>query len=36
MMIKQETGRWRWLFFSLFFDLALAYVMSIIAFQMVS
>ncbi|MDR1873190.1 MAG: ferrous iron transport protein B [Deltaproteobacteria bacterium] len=24
-MIKQETGQWRWLFFSLFFNLLLAY-----------
>jgi ferrous iron transport protein B len=36
MVIKQETARWRWLFFSLFFDLALAYFMSVLAFQMMS
>lgn len=36
MVIKQETARWRWLFFSLFFDLALAYFMSVLAFQMLS
>jgi ferrous iron transport protein B len=36
MVIKQETARWRWLFFSLFFDLALAYFMSVLAFQMFS
>jgi ferrous iron transport protein B len=36
MVIKQETARWRWLFFSLFFDLGLAYVMSVVAFQIMS
>ncbi|MDR1657537.1 MAG: ferrous iron transport protein B [Deltaproteobacteria bacterium] len=36
MVIKQETARWRWLFFSLFFDLALAYFMAVLAFQMLS
>ncbi|MDR1677540.1 MAG: ferrous iron transport protein B [Deltaproteobacteria bacterium] len=33
MVIKQETARWRWLFFSLFFNLAFAMALSIIAFQ---
>jgi chromosome segregation ATPase len=28
-MIRQETGKWRWLFFSLFFNLALAYAVAI-------
>lgn len=36
MVIKQETARWRWLFFSLFFDLALAYFASVVAFQIMS
>jgi ferrous iron transport protein B len=36
MVIKQETARWRWLFFSFFFDLALAYFMSVLTFQMLS
>ncbi|MDR3134980.1 MAG: ferrous iron transport protein B [Deltaproteobacteria bacterium] len=36
MVIKQETARWRWLFFSLFFNLAFALVMSIIAYQILS
>ncbi|MDR2301341.1 MAG: ferrous iron transport protein B [Deltaproteobacteria bacterium] len=36
MMIKQETARWRWLFFSLFFNLAFAMVLSIVAFQLLS
>ncbi|MDR0355489.1 MAG: ferrous iron transport protein B [Deltaproteobacteria bacterium] len=34
MVIKQETAKWRWLFFSLFFNLAFAYVLSVIAFQL--
>jgi ferrous iron transport protein B len=34
MMIKQETARWRWLFFSLFFNLAFAMILSIIAYQL--
>jgi ferrous iron transport protein B len=33
MVIKQETARWRWLFFSLFFNLAFAMILSIIAYQ---
>jgi ferrous iron transport protein B len=36
MMIKQETARWRWLFFSLFFNLAFAMILSIIAFQILN
>ena len=36
MMIKQETARWRWAAFSLFFDLALAWVMAIVAYQIVA
>jgi ferrous iron transport protein B len=36
MVIKQETARWRWLFFSLFFNLAFALVLSIAAFQLIS
>jgi ferrous iron transport protein B len=36
MVIKQETARWRWLFFSLFFNLGLAYLMSVVAFQAMS
>ncbi|MDR1578669.1 MAG: ferrous iron transport protein B [Deltaproteobacteria bacterium] len=32
-MIKQETGQWRWLFFSLFFNLALAFVVAVAANQ---
>ncbi|MDR1051120.1 MAG: ferrous iron transport protein B, partial [Deltaproteobacteria bacterium] len=34
MVIKQETARWRRLFFSLFFNLAFALVLSIAAFQL--
>ncbi|MDR2140729.1 MAG: ferrous iron transport protein B [Deltaproteobacteria bacterium] len=33
-MIKQETGKWRWLFFSLFFNLALAYVVAVLTNQL--
>jgi ferrous iron transport protein B len=36
MVIKQETARWRWLFFSLFFNLALALLLSIVAYQILS
>jgi ferrous iron transport protein B len=33
LVIKQETGKWRWTFFSLFFNLALAFVMAAIVRQ---
>ncbi|MDR1308332.1 MAG: ferrous iron transport protein B [Deltaproteobacteria bacterium] len=36
MVIKQETARWRWLFFSLFFNLAFAMIMAIIVFQILA
>jgi ferrous iron transport protein B len=36
MVIKQETARWRWLFFSLFFNLGLAMLVSIISYQILS
>jgi ferrous iron transport protein B len=36
LVIKQETARWRWTFFSLFFDLGLAWVMAILAYQIMS
>ncbi len=32
-VIKQESGQWRWLFFSLFFNLALAYAVAVAAYQ---
>jgi ferrous iron transport protein B len=35
LVIKQETGKWRWLFFSLFFDLALALGVAIITNQVI-
>jgi ferrous iron transport protein B len=35
-MIKQETGRWRWLFFSLFFNLGLAYLVAVVANQILA
>ncbi|MDR3204433.1 MAG: ferrous iron transport protein B [Deltaproteobacteria bacterium] len=34
MVIKRETGKWRWTFFSLFFNLALALALSTVAYQM--
>jgi Fe2+ transport system protein B len=36
VMIKQESGAWRWLFFSLVFNLALAYGVAVAAFQALS
>jgi ferrous iron transport protein B len=33
LVIKQESGKWRWTFFSLFFNLALAFVMAAIVRQ---
>jgi ferrous iron transport protein B len=33
LVIKQETGKWRWTFFSLFFDLALALVVATVVNQ---
>ena len=33
-VIKNESGSWRWLWFSLFFNLGLAYVVSVTAYQM--
>jgi ferrous iron transport protein B len=35
-MIKQESGKWHWLFFSLFFNLALAYAVAVAANQILS
>jgi ferrous iron transport protein B len=35
LVIKQETGKWRWTFFSLFFDLALALVVAIAVNQLI-
>ena len=35
-VIKQESGKWRWLFFSLFFNLALAYGVAVGANQLIS
>jgi ferrous iron transport protein B len=35
-MIRQETGKWRWLFFSLFFNLGLAYVVAVLVNQLLS
>lgn len=35
-VIKQETGKWRWLFFSLFFNLGLAYTVAVAANQLIS
>ncbi|MDR2125014.1 MAG: ferrous iron transport protein B [Desulfovibrio sp.] len=32
-VIRQEAGGWRWFFFSLFFNLALAYCVAVAAFQ---
>ncbi|MDR2669460.1 MAG: ferrous iron transport protein B [Desulfovibrio sp.] len=32
-VIKQESGGWRWFFFSLFFNLALAYGVAVAAYQ---
>ncbi|MDR2604040.1 MAG: ferrous iron transport protein B [Desulfovibrio sp.] len=32
-VIKQESGSWRWFFFSLFFNLALAYGVAVAAYQ---
>ena len=32
-LIQREAGGWRWLFFSLFFNTALAYVVSVAAYQ---
>ena len=34
-VIKQESGKWRWLFFSLFFNLALAYGVAVGANQLI-
>lgn len=34
-VIKQESGKWRWLFFSLFFNLALAYGVAVAANQII-
>jgi ferrous iron transport protein B len=36
VVIKQESGKWRWLFFSLFFNLTLALVVATIANQVLS
>jgi ferrous iron transport protein B len=36
VVIKQESGKWRWLFFSLFFNLALALLVATIAYQVIS
>lgn len=33
VVIQREAGGWRWLFFSLFFNTALAYVVSVAAYQ---
>jgi ferrous iron transport protein B len=30
LVIKQEAGKWRWVFFSLFFNLALAFVAAVV------
>ncbi|MDR0549982.1 MAG: ferrous iron transport protein B [Deltaproteobacteria bacterium] len=35
-MIRQETGRWGWLFFSLFFNLILAYAVAVVANQLLA
>ncbi len=35
-VIKNESGEWKWLFFSLFFNLVLAYGVSVAAYQIVS
>jgi ferrous iron transport protein B len=35
-MIRQETGRWRWLFFSLFFNLGLAFLVAVVANQLLA
>ena len=35
VVIKQESGKWRWLFFSLFFNLGLAYAVAVAANQIV-
>ena len=34
-VIRQESGKWRWLFFSLFFNLGLAYTMAVAANQII-
>jgi ferrous iron transport protein B len=36
LVIKQETGKWRWTFWSLFFNLTLAFVAAIIVKQLLS
>jgi ferrous iron transport protein B len=36
VVIKQESGKWRWLFFSLFFNLALALLVATVAYQVIS
>ncbi len=35
-VIKSESGRWRWMWFSLFFNLALAYTVAVIAYQAIT
>ncbi|MDL2316659.1 ferrous iron transport protein B [Desulfovibrio sp. OttesenSCG-928-A18] len=35
VVIKQESGKWRWLFFSLFFNLLLAYGVAVAANQLI-
>ncbi|MDR2351026.1 MAG: ferrous iron transport protein B [Deltaproteobacteria bacterium] len=36
VIIKRESGKWRWLFFSLFFNLALALALAVLTYQLLA